>query len=309
MARDLAASLRAYLVAGLFGGSIVYLISAVDRVVTLWPSFNSPVEPLVFALYLAPIVPLGLAVGAALGLVLLAVRAVFLGAAWLVARVDRSPRFAPWIAGGVTVLALGLAIRAFLAARPELVETPLFKLVRKIDGKLVSIDPIVSSFPTLFLAAIFLGVAALLVADVVLGYRAGRGWRVPRALGAGLFAAGAAAMYLLDSRFLYGRYESTIHVPAALGALVLAFVAAGLARGIVAASPGGRRLVSRAMFMRSMQKISMSFLEICSSARFERVRARTSSRARTVAERGWMSRRCISPNACPGPSSASFFSP
>lgn len=244
MWRDLAASLRVYLVTGLFGGALVYLVSVVDRVATLWPSFNAWHEPLVFALYLAPILLLGVATGAALGVVLLAVRAVFLGVTWLAGRSPVPARLAPWVAGGATTLVLGLLVRGFLAARPELVENPLFKFVKKIDGKLVSIDFVVANFSWLFLAAIFVAVGALLVADVVLGYRAEWGSRVLRLAGAALFGVASAGAYLLDSRFLYGRYEWTIHIPAAAGALALAFVAAGLARGALATGAEGRRRVA-----------------------------------------------------------------
>jgi hypothetical protein len=199
---NFAASLRAYLVTGLFGGAVVYLVSVVDRIATLWSSFNTPSEPPVFALYLAPIVLLGLAVGAGLGTALLVVRAVWLGATWLAARARLSPRLAPWIAGGVTVVALGLLLRAALASHPALFERPLFSLVKKIDGKLVSIDPVVANFSLLFLAAIFAVVAALLVADVVLGFRPERRAGAIRWLGAALFATAGAVRSLRAHREL-----------------------------------------------------------------------------------------------------------
>src|SRR5262245_41779215 len=45
---------RTYILGAIFGGLLVYAIEAIDRTVTLWQSFNSPIEPFAYVLYLAP---------------------------------------------------------------------------------------------------------------------------------------------------------------------------------------------------------------------------------------------------------------
>ena len=58
-----AAAARAYPIAALFGGLLVFAVEAVDRLVTLAPSFNSAAEPFLYAAYLAPALLLGLVGG------------------------------------------------------------------------------------------------------------------------------------------------------------------------------------------------------------------------------------------------------
>ena len=53
--------------AGLVGGFLVFALEAVDRLATLWPSFNTTSESLVFVLYLAPAIFLGLVAGLVTG--------------------------------------------------------------------------------------------------------------------------------------------------------------------------------------------------------------------------------------------------
>lgn len=43
-------SLSSSAMAAAYGGALVFLVEAVDRIATLWVSFNSGLEPLVFAL-------------------------------------------------------------------------------------------------------------------------------------------------------------------------------------------------------------------------------------------------------------------
>lgn len=242
MRDDVLAAFKRYLSAGVYGGALVWAIEAVDRAATLWPSFNSAFEPFIFAVYLIPSILLGLAVGVVMTATLVAVRLVYLG-------ISRSlkglpERWAPWVSGTATVLVLGGALRFVTALAHESVEAPMYKLARKIDGKLVSIDFVVAHFSMLFFVGLFVVVAGVLIADVVLSARETSTRRWPRVAGAVVFALATGVLYALDSRFLYGRYESVIHIPATAGALVCGFVAGAFALGAVAASQRGRRIAA-----------------------------------------------------------------
>ncbi len=214
----------ASLEAGLYGGAAVFLIEAVDRAVTLWSSFDSGLEPYVFALYLAPTILLGLATGAVAGAALIAVRAVYLGACRFV---NAKAAF------GLATAALALVAWLVVKAAPNAIEAPLFRLVRKINGKLVHIGFVVDHFSALLFVGLVAGVAIALVLAIALAAEPSPRQRLWRAIGAVVLFGGAIAMYGLDSRFLYGRYESVVHLPAAGAALALAFLAAVVARGLV----------------------------------------------------------------------------
>ena len=133
-----------------YGGALVFLVEAVDRLATLWVRFNSPFEPLVFALYLAPAVLLGVGVGLGLGVVLAVVHVVYVGV--LALATGRIPeRWAPWTAGAVTAVALGGLARLAMKLAPDTLERPLFQLVRKIHGKLVRMPFVVDNFSWLLI--------------------------------------------------------------------------------------------------------------------------------------------------------------
>ena len=223
---EIKAAAAAALESGIYAGAVVFAVEAVDRAAALWPSFNSPAEPLVFALYLAPTILLGLGVGVAIGAALFVLALAHAGVRRLVAR-DAA-------AFAVTTGAIGLLAAVAIKAFPGALETPLFRFVKKIDGKLVSIDFVVSNFSWLLVAGVFVAVAIGLGLALAFAARPSPRQRPWRIAGAAVFLAAAVVMYGLDSRFLYGRYESVIHMPAAAGALAAAFVAAGFARGLVA---------------------------------------------------------------------------
>jgi len=258
--RELAAPAAASLEAGLYGGAAVFLVEAVDRAVTLWPSFNSAAEPLLFAAYLAPSILLGLAAGVAIGAVLLVLRAAFLGAS----RFVNGPA-----AFALTTAAVGLLVWLAIRSWPDTVEAPLFRLVRKINGKLVHIGFVVDHFSGLLLVGIFAGAALVLALAIALGAESRPRQRLWRALGAAALLAGAVTMYALDSRFLYGRYESVIHIPAAAAAFALAFLAAGVARGLV----GSRRALAAGALAVFVLGLAASAFDLLHVGRNENLKA------------------------------------
>ncbi len=228
--------------AAAYGGALVFLVEAVDRIATLWPSFNSGLEPLVFALYLAPAVTLGVVVGLALGIVLAIVHAVYVGV--LAIASGRIPeRYAPWAAGAVTAVALGALARLAMKLAPDTLERPLFQLVRKIHGKLVRMPFVVDNFSWLLIVGLVAAAAVLLSIALAMAAKPDRRvwlWRAAAAV-AGLAAVG---VYALDSRFLYGRYELVIHIPATLKTLALGFVAAGVALATIQQNERARRFAA-----------------------------------------------------------------
>ena len=225
-----------------YGGALVFLVEAVDRIATLWVSFNSPFEPLVFALYLAPAVLLGVGVGLGLGVVLAVVHVVYVGV--LALATGRIPeRWAPWTAGAVTAVALGGLARLAMKLAPDTLERPLFQLVRKIHGKLVRMPFVVDNFSWLLIFGLIVAAAVLLSIALAMAARPERRvwmWRV----GAIAVAAALVGVYALDSRFLYGRYEQVIHIPATMKTLALGFVAAGLALATLRQTERARRIAS-----------------------------------------------------------------
>ncbi len=235
-------SLSSSAMAAAYGGALVFLVEAVDRIATLWVSFNSGLEPLVFALYLAPAVLLGVGVGIGLGIVLAVVHAVYSGV--LAPATGRVPeRLAPWAAGAFTSVALGMLARLAMKLAPDTLERPLFQLVRKIHGKLVRMPFVVDNFSWLLIFGLIAAAAVLLAVALAMAARPERRvwmWRVA----AIAVAAGVIGVYALDSRFLYGRYELVIHIPATLKTLALGFVAAGLALATLRQSGRARRIAA-----------------------------------------------------------------
>lgn len=228
--------------ASAYGGALVFLVEAADRIATLWPSFNSGLEPLVFALYLAPAVLLGVGVGLGLGIVLAVVHAAYAGALALAS--GRVPeRWGPWAVGALTAVVLGTLARLTMKLAPDTLERPLFQLVRKIHGKLIRMPFVVDNFSWLLIFGLVAAAAVLLAIALAMAARPEKRVWMWRA-GAVVVALAAIGVYALDSRFLYGRYELVIHIPATLKTLGLGFVAAGLALASLASSPRARRFAA-----------------------------------------------------------------
>lgn len=233
-------NLTRHALAAAYGGALVFLLETIDRAGTLWPSFNSSAEPLVFAAYLAPSVLLGVAVAAGLWMVLVAVHATYAGLTRLAG--GRIPaRAVPWVAGTATAVLLGSAGRISISLASDSIERPLFQLVRKIHGKLVRMPFVVDNFSWLLATGLVLAIAALLVVALAMANRPERRVWVWR-LGASIAASAMIGAYALDSRFLYGRYDQLIHIPATVATLAFGFIAAGIALASLRLTPAASRI-------------------------------------------------------------------
>jgi arylsulfatase A-like enzyme len=227
---------RSSAVAGLVGGFLVFAVEAADRVVTLWPSFNSAAEPLVFALYLAPVVFLGLAAGLVVGPSL----ALLGGVARLVrrplaTRFGRLALVAPHLvfagaAAAATAGALAFALQRYpgLSLRRIGLTLSLYFL----DANAYLLSSLMATVANWMFTALVAGafVAALAIA-------AAPSMVEPAATPAGARARRAAAvvaalclvgLYAFDSRFEYARYDGFVHLPAAVLQSVTAFLVAAI---------------------------------------------------------------------------------
>jgi arylsulfatase A-like enzyme len=215
-----------YALAGLAGGVLVWVVETADRLATLWPSFASASEASLYAAYLAPDVLMGLAVGVVAGVVLAALGAVREGFERLAARV--SPERKALVGAALAAVAVGVVARLATFAASGTVEEPLFRVLKKVDDRIVRLPFAVEHFGALLTVGLLVGAAALVAIDLGLGARPrGRLRLVPAALAA-LGIATLVGLYAVDSRLFYGRYEATMHVPATLAELAIAFVTAGL---------------------------------------------------------------------------------
>lgn len=213
-----------YTLVGLFGGLIVFLIESVDRLVTLWPSFNSAYEPIAFAAYLAPIVLIGVLVGAGLGIGLVATETVFV-------RVRRLPqRIAPWPAGVITVVVLALLLRALLVLVPDTLKLTAADFVWRVHNQFFpTLDPYGNYTRVLVFAGLVIAVALLLFADRLLKLVLTSQSQLPRVLLCALFGVVLLCLYIVDSRFEFGRHEAGIHIPVDFLQLVTAVFLAEVA--------------------------------------------------------------------------------
>lgn len=226
---------RSVAVAGLVGGSVVFAIEAIDRVVTLWSSFNSAAEPFAFALYLAPVIFLGLAAGVVVGPALALV-------GWIVRTIERLVRrrlgaraalVAPIaLAALVTVVAgIGIRLAMWEFRVRSLRKVGLMVSLYLVDANAMLMAKVAHAAANwvfvLILGGVF--VATLLVALAPRMIDAAPARPVARWLPAALAGLVVVAIYYFDSRFEYARYDMIFHVPAAVLQCALAYFAAALA--------------------------------------------------------------------------------
>ena len=234
--RSALAVLRASAVAGLFGGLLVYAVEVLDRVVTLWPSFNSAAEPVLFALYLAPVILLGLAAGLVVGPVLVALGAV-VGA--VAKRLER--RLGRWalptvyaavamLAATATAVALALALRSSPRLSLRRVGLTLALYFQDANAHLLSAltkeaaDWMFSALVAgVFVVALVLAAAPRMIEPASSGAGA-----IARRVGVVVATLCLVGLYTFDSRFEYARYDGFVHVPAAILQFSVAFFAAAL---------------------------------------------------------------------------------
>ncbi len=213
--------------AGIAGGALVYGIETVDRLVVLWPSFNSAAEVALYAAYLAPNVIMGAAVGLVAGVLLSVVGAVRAGLERVGERL--APTRARLVGAVLATLAIAIVLRCVSLVARASIEEPLLAVATKVSTRLVKIPFVVANFGTLLTLG-FVALAALLVAfELAMTSRpTGKQRAVPVVLALGAVAA-LAGLYAVDSRLFFGRYEVTMHLPATAAQFALAFLAAGFA--------------------------------------------------------------------------------
>ncbi len=234
-----------YALAAVAGGALVWAVEAIDRLAALWPSFNSALEPLLFAAYLAPGALLGIGTGVAAGIVLGAAGTAREGLSRLAAR--RWPERAAVAGASLTALAIAVVVRCAMLAASAAVEEPIFRVVKKVDDRIVRVPFAVEHFGLL----LTVGSVALAVALVAVDWGLTARPKARMRLVAAALAAGAAGLlvglYAVDSRLFYGRYELTMHLPATAVELVVGFLAAGFAISALGAGARRARVVAAAV--------------------------------------------------------------
>jgi arylsulfatase A-like enzyme len=232
-------------IAGLLGGMLVFLVEALDRLATLWQSFNTPGEAIVFALYLAPVVMLGVVAGIVAGPAL-----ALLG--WIVDRLrrlvePRAGRYATLAARVAFAIAVtGIALVALESIAFAFGERSLRRIAMTISLYLMDADASVLSRIAQAASAWVVPILLVLVcaASLVLAavpaairFESEQERAAGRYVRAIVAASIVVVLYVFDSRYEYGRYDAFLHVPAAIlqccfAFLAVAFVARPIGRPI-----------------------------------------------------------------------------
>ena len=249
--------LARYAVAGVAGGAIVYVVETVDRLATLWPSFNSAAEAALYAVYLSPVLLIGLLAGIVLGMAL-----TIAGTLRRVATTALVRRHAPGAAtlGALVAVAAITAVCATVSAlAPGLVEEPLFRVAQKVSGRLVRIPFVIRNFGPMLVAGFALAAGALVAADWALATRpSGRGRAAAAAAGVALVGV-MLGLYAVDSRLYYGRYEFTMHLPAQAVVLACAVFAAGFFAAALRLDARRRRVALAATVLAGLGTVGFAF--------------------------------------------------
>ncbi len=240
------------LTAGALGGLLLFGVEAIDRLGALWASFNSLTEALLFVLYLSPTIFLGILAGAVVGPAL-----AVLG--WPVAPLARllSGRFGKRaeavacvvLAAGMTAVlgvALGLSLRAMGIRSLRRIGLTLAMYFTDANAPLLAqmAQSAAKWFFPLILAGLFAATAGLLIGSQLVTSGPDRFGSTIRRLIAACGTFCLVGLYVFDSRFEFARYDTIVHIPAAvLQCLVAAFLAAVLLRGV--RKPAAGRLASR----------------------------------------------------------------
>jgi arylsulfatase A-like enzyme len=149
------------------------------------------------------------------------------------------------VGAALAALAVAAVARASSLALHAYVDDPLYRFVRKVSDRVVKAPFVVEHFGLLMTLGVVAGSALLVgVAWGVGGRLTGRARLAASAMAA---AAGCAAVgvYAFDSRVYYGRYELSMHIPAELTLLAIAFVAGA---AVLAASGAARSRYATAAF-------------------------------------------------------------
>lgn len=223
------------LIAGGLGGGFLYSVESVDRISVLWPSFNSKPEVLTFAAYMAPTVLMCAVVSAAVASMFGLVAGLVglcegVGVRW------KMPK-STIVGAAIATVLLGIAFRFASLGMPWLVEERIERVANKIDDRLVSIPTVINHFTAFATIGFFALALALVVGAWLWSHRQSRLHRILQAISAFAIASAVLALYAVDSRYYYGRYEFTIHIPAT----VVQLLGASLALGLLSAAVSKRK--------------------------------------------------------------------
>lgn len=228
--------LAAFGTAGLVGGLIVFLLEAIDRIVTLWPSFNSASEVPLFALYLAPSVLLGLVAGLLAGPLLalpgLAINTVARLFSRFLGKRSEAAAFLT-IAAAITLVAgltIGLTLRALGVRSLRRLGNTLSLYFMDANAPVLSqlMHTAANWMTPLLLTAIFIVTIGVLFASRMVSTGTPRTGSTVRWVAATAVALGLVALYAFDSRFEFARYDTIVHVPSAALQFVLAYFLSAL---------------------------------------------------------------------------------
>lgn len=278
--------------AGLVGGFLVFALEAVDRLATLWPSFNTTSESLVFVLYLAPAIILGLVAGLVTGPLLAA----------FVAPISILERLLSRFLGARAALASSVLYAATIALLSGLAITVSLRAIGVRSLRRVGLTlslyfmdanaPILSQLAQaaagwilpLLVAAIFAATLGVILASRMVVPGPSRLATSPRLVVTAIGAIGLGALYLVDSRFEYARYDTLVHIPAsALQYILAAFLAAVVLKGL--RNPDRRRsacLLSLAILIFALLSSAFVALHIGSNENLKALLWRRSVVARRV---------------------------
>lgn len=238
--------------AGVFGGLLLFGVEATDRIGTLWTSFNSTTEALVYVLYLSPTILLVIAAGAVAGPLLAALGWPVTPIARLFAgRLGKRAEAVACVvlSAGMTVL-LGVALAVSLRATGvrSLRRIGLTLSLYFMDANAPVLSQLAHSaakwiFP-LILLGIFAATLGTVISSQLVAPGAVRFGSATRCVAAASVAVVLVGLYVIDSRFEFARYDTIVHLPAAaLQCLAAFFLAAVILKGI--RNPAARRMAGR----------------------------------------------------------------
>jgi arylsulfatase A-like enzyme len=234
---------RTYFLGAVFGGVLVYAVEVIDRTVTLWQSFNSPIEPFRYALYLAPGALLATLVGLVAALFFAAAHAGLAGGDFVASRAPANR--ARLIRVATAALGLGILTFLFFQLRPSLFVRPLQGFVRKLDTQFVPLSPVLDHFSFLLIAILVAAWLVVIAVHEAFGIRRESPARKVLFALLPLAALASIAGYWADATIHVGRYNIVFHIPATLGLCALAFVTGSLAVALFASNASRRQAWSR----------------------------------------------------------------
>jgi arylsulfatase A-like enzyme len=200
-----------YGVAGLLAGGLIYLIEALDRLRLLRHNLEGPADALHLAVMMAATI-------LAVGLLCLVSGTLWTATDAVRARVSfasrRVPeRWRPTVAFLGAAALVAVALRLVSAVVPWAVEGPLYRLIKRIDTKLVPLGLLAQHPKIVFALGLAAVTLALMLLHAWLFSRRGRRSRPIAAAVAIIAVAITIVGFAADSRIEFTRYEFMFHIP------------------------------------------------------------------------------------------------